>query len=380
MRIATFAGVWLMIALVAACASGPDMIPLKTDVTDMKAALERLALFEIPVEASEENKALLVPENHENHVVLILGSAKLLPNAREAYPFLSDPDLTMTDSRRQEAMRGAAEELLGEIIGLLRIIRHAEVRLNPPVKSWNWNPTKDTNRAKATVAIELNNASTIDDLTLVLIADLAAYAYPCLPIENVTITDIKGRPWRVRGGPYMIPLKTPVSDPDRAIERLAMFQIPSRWDDAEKTLYVPEDKEKNAVWVLGSAKLLPDAQTKYAFLSEADLTEADDRMKEQIRVTLEDILGQTLEAMDFIKTAEVRLTLPPAKRITDHLPEQKINKASVAIELEGQEQLNDSQVAAIIQVISYAYPNLPPENVAITDTNGRVYRSTEQKR
>ncbi|NUQ34996.1 MAG: hypothetical protein HUU29_08655, partial [Planctomycetaceae bacterium] len=172
----------------------------------------------------------------------------------------------------------------------------------------------------------------------------------------------------------MVPLKVPVTDTRTALDRLAMFQIQAELSEDQNNILVPREKEKNAVWVLASAKILPDAKSHYQFLRETDLTQTDARMQEAVRTTVEELMSETIAAMSFISQAEVRIAPPDKRWHVGHMIESAQAKASVIVGLRDQSVLDDAQVAAIVQTVAFSYPTMPEENVVITDLNGNPYR------
>jgi flagellar M-ring protein FliF len=95
------------------------------------------------------------------------------------------------------------------------------------------------------------------------------------------------------------------------------------------------------------------------------LSQQDARRRNQ-----EAILSAKITSMNFIKSARVSLSIPdkqPFLRPTD-LP-----KASVLLELMPGRRPADDMAMSIASLVSGAVPNLRPEQVSITDTDGRPY-------
>lgn len=177
--------------------------------------------------------------------------------------------------------------------------------------------------------------------------------------------------WLGAGDAGMVPVSSPVRDLPAAKAELARYGIDSEVSTAKSDLLVPRDKKDRAMLILNAARLLPDGLGHYAFLGETDFTSTEPQRYERIRVEIEDLLRQTIRAMDGVRQASVRIT--PAGREVLFKPESGRNKASVTVELSGRRELSPEQVLSIANLVSASYPNLRSEDVFIHDTAGKPY-------
>jgi flagellar biosynthesis/type III secretory pathway M-ring protein FliF/YscJ len=169
----------------------------------------------------------------------------------------------------------------------------------------------------------------------------------------------------------MVPVQSPVRDLSAAQAELSRFGIRSEFSTGSNDLLVPRDRRERAMLILNAARLLPNGLDHYAFLGETDFTSTEPQRFERIRVQVEELLRQTVQAMDGIGQASVRIT--PASREILFRPGSGQNKASVTVDLVGQSELTPQQVQSIASLVSASYPNLKAEDVFIHDTAGRPY-------
>lgn len=173
------------------------------------------------------------------------------------------------------------------------------------------------------------------------------------------------------GDGSLVPIQSPVKDLSAAQAELARYGIDSDFSSGEADLMVDRDKKDRAMLILNAAKLLPDGLSNYKFLGDVDFTSTEPQRYERIRTHIEALLGETIRAMDGIKQAQVRIT-PATREVTFH-PDSQNNKASVTVDLSGQQNLAQGQVLAISSLIASSYPRLSSDDVTVIDTSGRMY-------
>ncbi|MCC6463872.1 MAG: hypothetical protein IT463_00875 [Planctomycetes bacterium] len=169
----------------------------------------------------------------------------------------------------------------------------------------------------------------------------------------------------------MAAIQSPIKDVQAAQAELGKYGIESQFSTDKSDLMVPRDKRDRALIILNAARLLPDGLNNYEFLGQADFTSTEPQRYERIRVQIEDLLRHTIQAMEGVRQASVRIT--PASREVLFKPEAGKNKASVTVELSGQDRLVQPQVVSIANLVASSYPGLAAEDVFIMDTTGRPY-------
>ncbi|MCF6228787.1 MAG: hypothetical protein L3J82_09035, partial [Planctomycetes bacterium] len=173
------------------------------------------------------------------------------------------------------------------------------------------------------------------------------------------------------GDGSLVPIQSPVKDLSAAQAELGRYGIDSEFSSGQSDLMVDRDKKDRAMLILNAAKLLPDGLSNYKFLGDVDFTSTEPQRYERIRTHIEALLGETVRAMDGIRQAQVRIT-PATREVTFH-PDTQHNKASITVDLAGQESLGQGQVAAIAALIASSYPRLSSDDVTVIDTSGRMY-------
>jgi flagellar M-ring protein FliF len=135
----------------------------------------------------------------------------------------------------------------------------------------------------------------------------------------------------------------------------------------ENTIKVPEEvvyKERIAIAALGIPK-----SSKVGFElfdnQEFGATEFDQRIK-YLRA-IEGELSRTIEILKPIESAAVHIAIP---KDTVFVEEKTDTTASVVVDMKPGKRLSHKQIVGIKNLISASIPNLLPENVKITDSNG----------
>jgi flagellar M-ring protein FliF len=105
----------------------------------------------------------------------------------------------------------------------------------------------------------------------------------------------------------------------------------------------------------------------YEILKDQGLSISDAMQQVNFRRALEGELQKALAAMDGINSAKVQLVVPEEALFEeDQLP------ATAAVLLDTSEDLGDEQVEAITYLVSSSVQGLTPDQITITDTDGRI--------
>ncbi len=167
------------------------------------------------------------------------------------------------------------------------------------------------------------------------------------------------------------------TDPSTALRKLRSFGIAASQEAGAIT--VPAELEERATLILATSNFLPNGKEHYKFLHETSLTQTDHRMREAMRIELQEILAGTISAMDFVNQAEVNIT-PPSKPFEFRLPDKDLMaRATVTIGLKNQDSLSEGQVAGLASLVGNSWETLTPDNVAIVDTKGRAYHFNREE-
>jgi flagellar M-ring protein FliF len=127
------------------------------------------------------------------------------------------------------------------------------------------------------------------------------------------------------------------------------------------------DKERVA---LGAAGLPKGGTGGWESLDKEGLTTSSFRQQVDYQRALEGEIAKTLRSIDGIDDAQVHLVLPEERLFTD---QQRNARASVV--LTTRRTLMNDQVQAVTSTVSSAVPDLAPDAVSITDSDGRLLSS-----
>lgn len=136
------------------------------------------------------------------------------------------------------------------------------------------------------------------------------------------------------------------------------------------SISVPADVLADARLKL-AAQGLPQGSTAGATLPQSDSPFGMSDLAESThyREMLETDLGNTIAGLQFVRAARVHLALPkPSAFIRDNHPAS----ASVLLTLYPGRQLDNSQVQAIVHLVSSSVPDLDPSQVSIVDQQGTL--------
>jgi flagellar M-ring protein FliF len=121
---------------------------------------------------------------------------------------------------------------------------------------------------------------------------------------------------------------------------------------------------------------LPQGSTAGATVPQSDSPFGMSDMAESTHYQemLETDLGNTIAGLQFVRAARVHLALPkPSAFIRDNHPAS----ASVLLTLYPGRQLDSSQVAAIVHLVSSSVPDLDPTQVSVVDQQGNLLTNSD---
>jgi len=182
--------VTLFAVVILAFGSGSGgLTELKIPVSDPSAAVRRLAVYGISAEHDLTKAAIVVPKEMEQKAAMILTFTGLLPNGREAYGFLNESNLAMTDQRTRMQYITRLQDMLAETIAASPDISQAEVFLTEHAKPWEFRIEDRKLDAKASVKVETTHGGRLTEEQQLAIASLVAGSFQALTEANVRISD-----------------------------------------------------------------------------------------------------------------------------------------------------------------------------------------------
>ncbi|RKR13615.1 flagellar basal-body MS-ring/collar protein FliF [Arthrobacter oryzae] len=175
--------------------------------------------------------------------------------------------------------------------------------------------------------------------------------------------------WLTR--PALTPLFSGLKSTDASgiVDQLKKDNVAYELSDGGSTILVPQDKVYDERLKAASAGLPTAAATGYSLLDKMGVTSSEFQQSVTYKRALEGELASTIEAMDGVKTAAVRLAIPDKSVFVSKTPD---TTASVFIDTAAGATLSSDKVQAIVHLTSAAIENLKPDNVSVVDSQGNV--------
>ncbi|TDT86003.1 flagellar M-ring protein FliF [Arthrobacter sp. AG258] len=173
------------------------------------------------------------------------------------------------------------------------------------------------------------------------------------------------------GKPAYSPLFSGLKDTDAngIVEQLRKDNVPYEIANGGSTILVPEEKVYDERLKAAAAGLPSAAATGYSLLDKLGVTSSEFQQSVTYKRALEGELASTIQAMDGVKTAAVRLAIPEKSVFVDKTPDPT---ASVFVETQPGTTLSPDKVQAVVHLTSAAIENLKPANVSVVDSQGNV--------
>lgn len=171
--------------------------------------------------------------------------------------------------------------------------------------------------------------------------------------------------------PQMSPLFTGLSasDASAVVEQLKSASVSYELTEGGATVLVPDDQVYPQRLAAASAGLPGDSSEGYTLLDEMGVTASEFQQSVTYKRAIEGELASTIGSMNGITTASVQLAIPEESVF---VAERQDPTASVFVQTQSGSTLDDDQVQAIVHLTSAAVPGMSPEDVAVTDQDGRV--------
>jgi flagellar M-ring protein FliF len=175
--------------------------------------------------------------------------------------------------------------------------------------------------------------------------------------------------WLTR--PVLTPLFSGLqtTDANGIVEQLRKDNVPYELSDGGSTILVPQDKVYDERLKAAAAGLPTAAATGYSLLDKMGVTSSEFQQSVTYKRALEGELTSTIEAMDGVQTAAVRLAIPEKTVFVSTAPD---TTASVFVQTDAGTTLSSDKVQAIVHLTSAAIENLKPANVSVVDSQGNV--------
>jgi flagellar M-ring protein FliF len=145
--------------------------------------------------------------------------------------------------------------------------------------------------------------------------------------------------------------------------------IPYQLSDGGATILVPEQDVDSERLKAASAGLPSLSNDGYGLLDNLGVTASAFQQTTTYQRALQGELANTIEAMNGVQTASVKLAIPDQTVFTS---QQAATTASVFVRTQGNGSLSAAQVAAITHLVAASVDNLKPGNVSVVSANGTL--------
>lgn len=171
--------------------------------------------------------------------------------------------------------------------------------------------------------------------------------------------------------PQMSPLFTGLSasDASAVVEQLKSAGVGYELTEGGATILVPDDQVYPQRLAAASAGLPGDTSEGYTLLDDMGVTASEFQQSVTYKRAIEGELASTIGAMEGISSASVQLAIPEESVFVS---ESQNPTASVFVKTRNDATLSDEKIEAIVHLTSASVPGMTPEDVAVTDQNGKV--------
>ena len=175
--------------------------------------------------------------------------------------------------------------------------------------------------------------------------------------------------WLVQ--PSYSPLFTSLSSTDAASITTLLHAdgVPFQLADGGNTILVPQGDVDSERLKAASAGLPSLSNDGYGLLNTLGVTASAFQQTTTYQRALQGELATTIEAMNGVETASVKLAIPDQSVFTS---EQVPTTASVFVRTSGNAALGTSQVAAITHLVAASVDNLKPTDVSVVSADGTL--------
>ena len=171
--------------------------------------------------------------------------------------------------------------------------------------------------------------------------------------------------------PKMTPLFSGLAPEDAAgiVEQLKSDGVPYELTGGGGTIMVPEGSVYDARLKAAASGLPTSGTSGYSLLDQMGVTSSEFQQSVTYKRALEGELANTIQAMDGVKQASVKLAIPEQTVFV----ESKTNPtASIFVETKPGATLSRDQVQSVVHLTSAAVDGLNPEDVSVVDSAGNL--------
>lgn len=153
------------------------------------------------------------------------------------------------------------------------------------------------------------------------------------------------------------------------VEKLKEQNIPYRLEEQGQTILVPEEKVYDLRLQMAGSGLTVSGGAGFELFNDSRLGVTDFERRIDYQRALQEELRRTIVQMQEVEQARVHLVLPEGSLFIEN---EQPASAAVMLQLKPLSQIKPEQIKSIIFLVAGSVENLPPENVKVLDTEGRV--------
>lgn len=157
------------------------------------------------------------------------------------------------------------------------------------------------------------------------------------------------------------------------VEKLKAERIPYRLSEGGSTITVPQEKVYELRISLARERLPASGQVGFEIFDRSGLPGTQFSNQVNYQRALQGELARTIGAMEGIRSARVHLVLPEESLFA----EKTRASAAVVVQPAAGNGLQPDAITAIAQLVASAVKDVPPGEVTVVDTNGRVLHGPE---
>lgn len=159
------------------------------------------------------------------------------------------------------------------------------------------------------------------------------------------------------------------TDASAIVEQLKTDGVPYELADGGTTILVPDESVDKERLAAAAAGLPGDKTAGYSLLDDLGVTSSEFQQTVTYKRALEGELSKTIEGLDGVSTASVKLAIPQQ---TVFVSQQTAPTASVFLDLKPGVTVSKEQVKAVTHLVSASVDGMSPTDVAVVDQDGDV--------
>ncbi len=177
--------------------------------------------------------------------------------------------------------------------------------------------------------------------------------------------------------PTYTPLFSNIASTDASaiVEKLNETGTPYELVDGGTTIMVPRDRVYDVRLQMSGEGLPAGEQTGYSLLDKQGITASEFKQRVDYQRAIEGELNKTIESIDGVETAVVRIVVPEKDVFAD---EDGKPTASVLLGTQMGSTLASPQVRAVVHLVASSVEGLSPDNVTVADSTGKLLSGSGQ--